>query len=122
LNNSNNAPPNKIIIEVGTPKMIEQCYKRAGPIDFHNRVCIDEVHLERNILTKEWARRFNLSFFGMISIDASLFYHRIVHERNKKGMYRKFFGSLMDELINNTQGICTYKPPSRIKPRRSQMQ
>jgi hypothetical protein len=89
------------------PKMIVQYYKGDGTIDFHNRVGVDEVRLERNILTKDWARRFNLSIFGMICVNASLFYQRIVHEHNKKGSYCEFFGSLADELINNTQGICT---------------
>ena len=87
--------------------MIEQYYKGVGTIDFHNRVRVNKVRLERNILTKDWARRFNLSIFGMICVDASLFYQRIVHERNKKGSYCEFFGSLADKLIDNTQGIHT---------------
>ncbi len=33
-------------------------------------------------------------------------YQHIVHKRNKKGSYCKFFGSLADKLINNTQGTC----------------
>ena len=107
LNKSSNAPPNKIIIKVETPKMIEQYHKGVGTIDFHNRVCVDEVPLERNILTKDSARRFNLSICGMICVNTSLFYQCIVHERNKKGIYRKFFGSLTDELIDSTQGIHT---------------
>jgi hypothetical protein len=107
LNKSSNAPPNKIIIKVETPKMIEQYYKGVGTINFYNRVHADEVRLERNILTKDWARRFNLSIFGMICVDANLFYQHIVHKRNKIGSYRKFFGSLVDELIDNTQGIRT---------------
>ena len=61
LNKSSDAPPNKIIIEVETPKMIKQYYKGVGTINFHNRVCVGEVRLERNIPTKDWARRFNLS-------------------------------------------------------------
>jgi hypothetical protein len=30
--------------------------------------------------------------------------HILVHKRNKKRCYHEFFGSLVDELINNTQG------------------
>ncbi len=33
----------------------------------------------------------------------------IVHKHNKKGSYCKFFGSLTEELIDNTQGICMMK-------------
>ena len=62
--------------------------------------------MESNILTKDWARRFNLSVFGMICGNARLFYQRIVHKRNKKRSYREFFGSLADKLIDYTQRIC----------------
>jgi hypothetical protein len=34
-----------------------------------------------------------------------IIYQHIVHNCNKKGSYSEFFGSLADELINNTQGI-----------------
>ena len=36
LNKSSDASPNKIIIEVKTPKMIKQYYKGVGTIDVHN--------------------------------------------------------------------------------------
>jgi hypothetical protein len=42
----------------------------------------------------------------MICVNTSPFYQHIVHNGIKKGSYRKFFGSLVDKLINNTQGIC----------------
>jgi hypothetical protein len=106
LNKSSNALPNNIIIKVGTPKMIKQYYKGVGTINFHNRVRVDKVRLECNILAKGWARRFNLGIFGMICTGTRLFYRHIVHNGNKKGSYHKFFGSLTDKLINNTQGIC----------------
>ncbi len=106
LNKSSDALPNNIIIKVDTPKMIEQYYKGIDTIDFHNRVRVNKVHLECNILTKDWVRRFDLSIFCMICINTSLFYQHIVHNGNKKGSYCVFFGSLMDEFIDNTQGIC----------------
>ncbi len=42
--------------------------KCIGNINFHNRVCINKVHLECNILTKDWPSMFNLSIFSSISI------------------------------------------------------
>jgi hypothetical protein len=42
----------------------------------------------------------------MTCVDTSLFYQHLVHNGNKKGSYCEFFGSLVDKLINNTQGIC----------------
>jgi hypothetical protein len=84
--------------------MIKQYYKGIGIIDFHNKVCVNKVHLEHNILKKDWARRFSLSIFGMICVNTSLFYQHIVNG-NKKGSYREFFGSLANKLIDNTQGI-----------------
>ena len=106
LNKSSNALSNNIIINVDTTKMNKQYYKGIDTIDFHNRVRVNKVHLECNILTKDWVRRFDLSIFCMICINTSLFYQHIVHNGNKKGSYHKFFGSLTDKLINNTQGIC----------------
>jgi hypothetical protein len=53
LNKSSNALPNNIIIKVDTPKMIKQYYMGVGTINFHNRVRINEVLLECNILTKD---------------------------------------------------------------------
>ena len=58
--------------------MIEQYYKGIGTINFHNRVHVKEMRLERNILTKDWARRFNLSTFGMICVK--LFISTIIRE------------------------------------------
>ena len=54
--------------------MIEHDYKGVCTINFHNRVRVDEVRFERNLLTKNWGRRLNFSILGMICIDTSLFY------------------------------------------------
>ncbi len=51
LNKSSNALPNKIIIKANTPKMIKQYYKGFGTNNFHNRVSVNKVSLDCNILT-----------------------------------------------------------------------
>ncbi len=61
LNKPRNILPNKIIIEVDMPSI--------GIINFHNRLCVNKVSLKPIILTKDWARRFNLSIFGMICAE-----------------------------------------------------
>ncbi len=91
LNKSRKALPNKIIIEVNLPEMIKQYYKGIGTIHFHNRVRTNKVLSECNILTKDWAMRFNLSIYDMICINISLFYQHIIHYGNKKRSYCKFF-------------------------------
>jgi hypothetical protein len=43
---------------------------------------------------------------AICSAGCPVAYQYIVHKHNKKERYCKFFGSLADELINNTQGLC----------------
>jgi ubiquitin C-terminal hydrolase len=103
LNKSSAALPNKIIININMPKMIVQYNKGIGTIHLHNRVHVDEVRFEHNLLTKDWARRLKFSIFGMICIDTSLFYQHIVHEHSRMRSNCKFFGRHLKELINNKQ-------------------
>ena len=123
LNKSSDALSNKIIIEGKMPKMIKQYYKGVGNIDFHNRVCVDKVHLERNILTKDWARRFNLSIFGMVCITTPAYYTSVLFMSPTR---RKAIASSL--AVSRTSSLTTHrefaqhKQPSRIKLRRLQTQ
>ena len=76
LDKSGRAPPDKVIIEVTQPKAIAKYYKGAGTIDQHNRILANELRLDHNLTTKHWDKRFNLSVFGIICVDAYLFSNR----------------------------------------------
>ena len=105
LDKSGRAPPDTVIIEVAQPKAIATYYKGAGTIDRHNRICADELRMDRNLGTKHLDKRFNLGVLGIICINAYLFFQQVVHADNKKTSCLEFFCKLADELINNNEGI-----------------
>jgi len=106
LDKSGRAPPDTVIIEVAQPKAIATYYKGAGTIDRHNRICADELRMDRNLGTKHLDKRFNLGVLGIICINAYLFFQQVVHADNNKISCLEFFCKLIDELINNNEGIC----------------
>jgi hypothetical protein len=106
LNKSGRAQPDKVIIDVDVPKAIKMYYKGAGTIDRHNRIRAAKLRMDRNLATKHWDKRFNLGILGIVCIDAYLFFQQVVHADNRTTSCLEFFGSLTDELINNTEGIC----------------
>jgi hypothetical protein len=81
-------------------------YKGAGTINRNNRIHAAELRMDRNLATKHWDKRFNLGVLGIICVDAYLFFQQVVHADNRTTSCLKFFGSLADELIDNTKGIC----------------
>jgi hypothetical protein len=105
LNKSGRAQPDKVIIDVDVPKAIEMYYEGAGTIDRHNRIRAAELRMDRNLATKHWDKRFNLGVLGIICVDAYLFSQQVVHADNRTTSCLEFFGSLADELIDNTDGI-----------------
>jgi len=56
----------RVIIEVAQPKAIATYYKGAGTIDRHNRICANELRMDRNLATRHWDKRFNLGVLGII--------------------------------------------------------
>ncbi len=70
LDKSGRAPPDKVIIKIPQPKAITTYYKGAGTIDRHNRLQADELRLDRNLGTKHWDKRFNLSVLGIFCVNA----------------------------------------------------
>jgi hypothetical protein len=75
LDKSGWAPPDKVIIKVAQPKAIAKDYDGAGTIDRHNRIRAGKLWMDRNLATKDWAKRFNLGVLGIVCVDADLFHH-----------------------------------------------
>ena len=61
--------------------------------------------MDHNLATKDWAKRFNLRVLGIVCVDAYLFYQQVVRADNRTTSCLKFFGRLVDELIDNQEGI-----------------
>jgi hypothetical protein len=74
-------------------------YKGASTINLHNRICADELQMYRNLATKYWDKRINLSVLTVICIDAYLFFQQVVHANNRTMSCLEFFGRLADKLI-----------------------
>ncbi len=66
LDKSGRVPPDKVIIKVPQTKAIKKYYKGAGTINRHNRIRADELRLDRNLGTKHWDKRFNLSVLSVV--------------------------------------------------------
>ncbi len=105
LNRDDLADPDMVIIRVAQPRAIATYYEGAGMIDRHNRIRADELRMDRNLGTKDWAKRFNLSILGIICVDAYLLFKGVVHSSNRTMSCLEFFSKLADELIENQEGV-----------------
>jgi hypothetical protein len=106
LNKSGKVQPDKVIIDVDVPKDIKMYYEGTSTINRHNRIHVAKLRMDRNLATKHWDKRFNLGILGIVCVNAYLFSQQVVHADNRPTSCLKFYGSLADELINNTKGIC----------------
>jgi hypothetical protein len=63
VNQEPNAAPQQVMFTITQPKIAEMYYATCGAIDRHNRLCQDDLRIEKKIETKDWSRRVNLSIF-----------------------------------------------------------
>jgi hypothetical protein len=61
--------------------------------------------MHHKLVTKNWDNRINLGVFGIVCIDAYLFFHQVVRTNNRTTICLKFFGRLADKLIKNQEGV-----------------
>jgi hypothetical protein len=99
------ANPDMVIIRVAQPRAIATYYEGAGTIDWHNRIRADELRMDCNLGTKDWAKRFNLGILGIICVDAYLLFNGVVHSSNRTTSCLEFFGKLAEKLIKNQEGV-----------------
>jgi hypothetical protein len=74
LNKSGRVQPDKGIIDVDVPKAVKMYYKGAGTINRHNRIRAAKLRMDRNLATKHWDKRFNLSILVIVCANAYLFF------------------------------------------------
>ena len=72
LHKSDWMDPDMVIIQVEQLAAVTKYYKAAGTINMHNRIHTDELRMDRNLTTKDWAKRFNLGILGIVCVDAYL--------------------------------------------------
>jgi hypothetical protein len=94
-----NADAELVHLTIAQPQACKVYYNAYGMIDRHNRCRQDDLDLEKKIQTQDWARRFNMSLFGMCVVDAWLAYKKQVTKTKEDR--REFYIKLSEELIDN---------------------
>ena len=64
--------PEDVTLVVPQPAAAEIYYSACAAVDQHNRDRQDTLCIELKLKTHDWARRVNLSIFGMIVVDTWL--------------------------------------------------
>jgi hypothetical protein len=111
LDDTANADPERVELNVWQPKAAEVYYACCGKIDQHNRHRMDTLGMERKLGTTSWAMRVNMSVFGMIVVDAWLAYSQCTRA---KEVQKSFYAALAEELIDNN-----YDSVGRAESRRN---
>jgi hypothetical protein len=93
-----NAAAELVHLTIAQPEACEVYYNACSMIDRHNRCRQDDLDLEKKIQTQDWARRFNMSLFGMCVVDAWLAYKQVTSSSEDQ---REFYTKLSEELIDN---------------------
>jgi hypothetical protein len=68
---------------VPQPKAAEIYYATCGMLDQHNRY--HTLILERKVVTHDWAKRVNMTIFGMIVVETYLVRSRILTQAKTEG-------------------------------------
>lgn len=92
------------------PMLVEEYYETCGQIDWRNRVCQDDLEIERTVRTMDVWRRLGQTLFGMCVVDSYYLFRECTGSEESK---HDFFSGLAEEMIDNTfnRGTC---PPSRL--------
>ena len=93
--------PQKQLILVPQPSLVELCYAACAIIDQHNRCRQDSLRLEKKVEVKYWSKGVNFGLLGVCIVDSLLLY--------KGGNGAQFcmdqnsvYELLCEELIDNT--------------------
>jgi hypothetical protein len=91
-------PPEWVEIKMNCLQVAVLYYTACGKIDQHNQCQQSGLDLEKNIQTKSWHKRVNLSIFGMIVVDSYL-----LHQECTGGCYSQhlFYQLLIKDLLEN---------------------
>lgn len=94
-----NAEPEHVQLEIPQPQATDIYYSVCGRIDQSNRTRQDDLEIERLLRTHDWSIRVNLSIFGIELVDTYYVYNGC---SNNKENPDTFFTNLSEEMIDNT--------------------
>jgi hypothetical protein len=79
-------------------------YTTCGVIDRINRLCQDDLRIDKKIETKDWSRRVNLSIFSMIVVDTWSVFNAMRNTPTVERNQNEFYSVLSEELIDKSYG------------------
>jgi hypothetical protein len=94
-----NAEAKLVHLTISQPMACEAYYNACAMIDRHNRCRQDDLDLDKKTQKQDWAKRFNMSLFGMCVVDAWLAFK---HVKQTTEDQRDFYIKLSEELIDNS--------------------
>ena len=99
IDNTPNASPQKIEMEIQQPKTAKIYYTTCAAINRHNRIWQDDLCFKKGLETHNWSRRVNLLLFAICVVDAWFGFKGI--ERTSPDIIRDFVCKLSQEMIDN---------------------
>jgi hypothetical protein len=104
VNQEPNATPQQVMFTIPQPKIAEMYYTTCGAIDRYNRLCQDDLCIEKKIETKDWSWRVNLSIFSMIVVDTWLVFNAMRNTPTVEPNQKEIYSVLSEFLIDNSYG------------------
>ena len=94
-----NTDPNMVELTIPQPITSDIYYNTCGQIDRHNRCRQEILDIEKQLGTKYWLKRFNLSVFAMNVVDVWLAYQGITRTTDTQA---DLYNDITEYIIDNT--------------------
>ena len=107
-----NADPARVQLEIPQPAATELYYSVCGAIDQINWQRQDDLEIERMLGCHDWSIRVNLSIFSMCAVDA---YNVHFQCSGQPEIQDIFYSHLAEELINNNYDTVQLRPGVRVQ-------
>ena len=91
------------MVDLNNPQPItpDLYYSTRGKIDRHNRCCQESLDTEKNLGTKYWSKRLNLSVFAMNVVNVWLAHQCITGtEDTQADLYNYLAEDMIDKTYN----------------------
>jgi hypothetical protein len=98
VDTSPDADAERVELTVDQPEACQHYYHACGKVDQHNRHWQATLKLVTKFVTHDWAKRVNLSIFGMCVVDAWLAFSQCTESKETQ---KDFYSLLADELIDH---------------------
>jgi hypothetical protein len=73
------------MVTVDQPEACQHYYQACGKVDQYDQHCQAALKLETKEVTQDWAKRVNLSIFGICVVDAWLAFSQCTKSKETPG-------------------------------------